>query len=313
MTDFLVGQDYNGGHAGKPAAKGGRAVVLYPDLAFFLNSLTDLLALSATAKLAGLPLRWRRLLAAALLGGVYGAACLLPPLAFAGGLLPQAGIAMALVWIAFRRKETFLRQLLLFWLLSCAMGGALMALPQLLQNGSGTKILKKLNWKVFFLAGGTCYFLLSVSFRDGARHAIAGELTSCMIGRAGKTVRLRTLLDSGHTLTDPATGGPVLIVEAAALESLWTPAEAPILASLTEQGAAWCLARLEGRGHFRLLPYRAVGVDRGVLLCFTADSVAVGNKNYGPTAVALSPGAVSSEGGYAALWSGKDRRNDHAA
>lgn len=308
-----MGQDYNGGHAGKPAVKGGRAVVLYPDLAFFLNSLTDLLALSATAKLAGLPLRRRRLLGAAALGGVYGAACLLPPLAFAGGLLPQAGIAMALVWIAFRRKETFLRQLLLFWLLSCAMGGALMALTQLMQSDTGTDILEKLNWKVFFLVGGICYFLLSVVFRDGARHAIAGELSPCMIERAGKKVRLRALLDSGHTLTDPATGGPVLIVEAAALEDLWAPAEARILRSLGEQGPAWCLAHLEEPGNFRMLPYRAVGVDCGMLLCFTADSVTVGKERYGPTAAALSPGAVSSEGGYAALWSGNEGRQNHAA
>ena len=53
-------------------------MVIYPDLAFLLNSLADFLALSATAWLAGLPRRWRRILGAALLGGLYGAACLLP-------------------------------------------------------------------------------------------------------------------------------------------------------------------------------------------------------------------------------------------
>lgn len=293
--------------------EGERTVVLYPDLAFLLNSLTDLLALSATAKLAGLPFRWHRLLGAAALGGVYGVLCLLPSLAFAGGFLPQAGTAMALVWIAFRRKDTFLRQLLLFWLLSCAMGGIIMALTQFLQNGTGRAILQNLNWKVFFLAGGTCYFLLSVIFRDGARHAISQELSACVIERGGKRIRLRALLDSGHTLTDLATGTPVLIAEAASLEGLWAPAEAQILKSLGEKGPVWCLSHLEGLGNFRLLPYRAVGVDQGMLLCFTADSVTVGNRNYGPTAVALSPGTVSSEGGYAALWSGNEGRTNHAA
>ena len=122
--------------------EGERTVVLYPDLAFLLNSLTDLLALSATAKLAGLPFRWHRLLGAAALGGVYGVLCLLTSLAFAGGFLPQAGTAMALVWIAFRRKDTFLRQLLLFWLLSCAMGGIIMALTQFLQNGQDEQYCK---------------------------------------------------------------------------------------------------------------------------------------------------------------------------
>ena len=83
-------------------------MVIYPDLAFLLNSLADFLALSATAWLAGLPLRWRRILGAALLGGLYGAACLLPQLAAMGGILPQAFAAAGLVWVAFRRKSAFL-------------------------------------------------------------------------------------------------------------------------------------------------------------------------------------------------------------
>ena len=156
------------------------------------------------------------------------------------------------------------------------------------------------------------YLLLSVIFRGGARHALAGELVPCAVQRAGKGVRLQALLDSGHTLTDLATGAPVLIAEAAALEELWTPAEARVLTQLGERGAPWCLSHLEEPGGFRLLPYRAVGVEQGMLLCFTADSAAVGGKNLGPTTVALSPTAVSSEGGYAALWSGKEGGTSYA-
>ena len=86
--------------------------VWYPDLAFLLNSLTDLLALSATARLAGLPLRWKRLLAAAALGGLYGVICLLPPTAAANSVIFQMLVAAALIWVAFGPTSFFLRQLL---------------------------------------------------------------------------------------------------------------------------------------------------------------------------------------------------------
>ena len=287
-------------------------MVIYPDLAFLLNSLTDFIALSATARLAGLPLRWRRILAAALLGGVYGALCLLPPLAAAGGLIPQALTAGALVWIAFGRKDTFLRQMLLFWLLSCAMGGVLLALNQLISR-EYIDILKNLNWNVFFLAGGTCYFLLSVIFRGGARHALAKELTVCRVQRGKESVTLTALLDTGHTLTDAATGCPVLIAEAAVLEELWLPCERQILRELGKRGASWCLQQLRGAGKFRLLPYRAVGVSSGMLLCFTADKVVVGDRDCGPVTVALSPTPVSDGGGYTALWGGSEGRTNHGA
>ena len=44
-------------------------MVVYLDLAFFLNSAADALALYVTARLAGLPVRRLRILAAAVLGG----------------------------------------------------------------------------------------------------------------------------------------------------------------------------------------------------------------------------------------------------
>ena len=64
---------------------------------------------------------------------------------------------------------------------------------------------------------------------------------------------------------------------------------------------------------FRLLPYRAVGVSSGMLLCFTADNVRIGDTDYGPITVALSPTPVSDGGGYTALWGASKGRTGHAA
>jgi len=288
-------------------------MVVYVDIAFLLNCLTDGAALYVTGRLSGLPLRKGRLLAAALLGGTYGALCALPECSVLASVLPQTAAAAGLVWLAFGRRGAFLRQLLLFFILSCALGGALVAGGRLLESGNGLAVLAQLDWRVFFLAGGICFVVLSVVFRGGARHAVAGQLCQCVLERRGRRAAFTALLDTGHTLTDGLTGRPVLTAHWEALEPLWTTEERDILSRLEQDGGAACLERLGGG--FRLLPYQAVGISGGLLLCFQAERAVIDGKVIGPVTVALSPGAVSDGGGYAALWGGECGKEDgsHAA
>jgi len=76
-------------------------MVLYVDTAFAVNALADGLALYAAAALSGIRLSWRRLLAVAAVGGVYGVGCLLPGLEWIGGFFPQMAAGAALVRLAF--------------------------------------------------------------------------------------------------------------------------------------------------------------------------------------------------------------------
>ena len=290
-------------------------MVVYLDIAFLLNCLSDALALYVTARLAGLPVRKKRLLGASFLGGTYGALCALPGCLPAAALLPQLAAAAGLVWLAFGRQAAFLRQFFLFFLLSCTLGGVLMAAGRLLESGDGLEFLSGLNWRVFFLAGGICFVLLSVVFRGGARHAAAGQLCRCRVERRDRGADLTALLDTGHTLSDGLTGAPVLTVHWAALDPLWTDREREVLSRLERDGAAACLERLGAGSGFRLLPYQAVGVRAGLLLCFRADRVGLDGRDRGRITVALSPTAVSDGGGYAGLWGGETGKegSGHAA
>lgn len=288
-------------------------MVVYVDIAFFLNCLADAAALAATGRLAGLPLSKKRLSGAALTGGVYGALCALPGLEAVSAFPFQALMAAVLVRLAFGRRGDLLRHLLLFYILSCALAGALLAAVRLLRENRGLHLLTALNWRMFFLAGGTCFVILSVVFRGGARHGVSGQLRRCEITRQGRTASLTALLDTGSTLTDGFSGNPVLTVHWPALDALWTEQERTVLARLETMGAAKCLEQL-GTG-FRLLPYQAVGVRSGLLLCFQAEGAALEGKSLGPITVALSPTPVSDGGGYAALWGGEPGREGecHAA
>ena len=73
-------------------------------------------------------------------------------------------------------------------------------------------------------------------------------------------------------------------------------------AALTRLGTgAW-------RSRFRLLPYRSVGVDRGLLLALRVDGLEWKGQPRGPALVALSPTPVSDGGGYHALAGPMDER-----
>lgn len=286
---------------------------MYIDLVFLLNALADWAALWATGRLAGQVPRPRRLLPAAGLGGVYGVLCALPPLAALGGFFGQLLAALALVAAAFGRQRGYPRLALLFYMLSYAMGGALLAALRLLRDSGGLELLGTLNWKVFLLAGGGTYLALSLFLRGGARQAVEGRLLPLKISLGGRTARLAALLDTGHTLSDPVTGAPALTVWWEALTPLWSREERQALSRLETEGAAPALARLP-QGRFRLLPYRAVGVEQGLMLCFTADGAVLGGEDLGRLTVALSPTALTETGGYAALWGGQTGKEArHAA
>lgn len=275
-------------------------MVVYLDLAFCVNGLADAAALYVTARLSGLPVRAKRLAAAGLLGGAYGAVCMCPGWGVLAAFPVQLAAAAGLVRIGFGRQEDFLRKLLLFFMISCGLAGAVLAGGRIIMEKG--ELLSTLNWKVFFLAGGGCFLILSAVFRGGTRHGTENQLCKCRIQWRGKTAELTALLDTGNTLADGLSGAPVLTVYWAALDQLWTPEERRVLSGLEHCGAVRCLEKLGGG--YRLLPYRAVGVRSGLLLCFRADQVAINGQPQNSVTVALSPTPVSDGGGYAALWGG---------
>ena len=55
---------------------------------------------------------------------------------------------------------------------------------------------------------------------------------------------------------------------------------------------------------FQLLPYRAVGIDHGLLLALRLDQAVLGGERVSGCLAALSPTPVSDGGGYQALVSG---------
>ena len=279
--------------------------VIYVDTLFLLNAAVDYLLLLASARLAGEPLARLRFLLGALLGGLYAVSLFLPGLSFLARPPCRLAAAVLMVLAAFWRSRRLLRQVVIFLALSCAFGGGVLALGLLGGRGltlSNGVLCSGMDLKIVLLSAAGCYGALTLIFQRTGRHtAPSGELRPVRLTLGERQVSLTALVDTGNTLTDPATGRPVLVAEADCVEELLPPGIRPSPADLRDPAGA--LGRLEDpwRRRFRLLPYRSVGVDRGLLLAVRVDQVRVGEEDRGPMLAALSPTPVSDGGGYRAL------------
>ena len=276
--------------------------VVYVDTLFLLNAVVDYLLLLAAARLAGEPLARRRFLLGAALGGGYAVALFLPGLEFLVRFPCRLAAAVLMVLAAFWRSRRLLRQTVIFFALSCAFGGGVLAIGLLggrglsLQNGV---LYSGMDLKLVLLSAAGCYALLTLALQGVGRHTgRSGELQPVRLTLGEREIALTALVDTGNTLTDPVTGRPVLVVEGTCLEDLLPPGLRPDL----DDPAGWlAVQRDPWRRRFRLIPYRAVGVERGLLLALRLDRVQAGGEDLVPMLAALTPTPVSDGGTYRAL------------
>lgn len=245
-----------------------------------LGSLVNILLLFGTQKVCGYPFCWKRLLPAAVFGGIYGGICLLPRLVFLGHIVWRITFIFLTSSIAFGWSKSALRRSILFFILCMALEGVAIGVGEggLWAAVCGVTIVALL-----------CAVGLSGNF--GSEKFIPVELM-----HGGKSFRFTALYDTGNTLRDPITGRSVLVV-GAELASQLTGLTPQQLRKPTE-----VITSAEVPG-LRLIPYRSVGQDRGMMLGMNIKDAAIGSWK-GNALVAFSPDVLNGDGSYQALTGG---------
>ncbi|WP_130871238.1 sigma-E processing peptidase SpoIIGA [Intestinimonas massiliensis (ex Afouda et al. 2020)] len=278
---------------------------VYLDELFLLNLVVDYLLLLAAGRLVGEVLRRGRLALGALLGAAYTAAVFLPGCAFLLHPLCKLGAAVGMVLTGYGGSRRLLRVSLVFFAVSAAFGGGIFALNTLGSRGLALEngvLSSAMDLQLILLSAAGCYAGITLVLGRAARHSGTRELVPAVLRLDGRRAVLTALVDTGNTLTDPATGKPVMVAEGEKVSALFPPGQAPGAAELREP--AELMERLDRqgwRGRCRLLPYRAVGVECGMLLALRLDGARVGGEEWGKLLLALSPTPLSDGGGYCAL------------
>ena len=283
--------------------------VVYVDALFLLNGLVDYLLLLAAARIAGEPLCRVRFGLAAVLGGCYAVALFLPGLGFLEQWPCRLAAAALMLLVAYGRSKCLMRQAIIFFALTCALGGGIVFLKLFWGNSQQNAlagrvgIYEPVDVKTILLSSAFCYVCLSTVFQRAGKHlAATGELVSARLHLEDRSLELTALVDTGNRLTDPVSGQMVMVAEGNVLAPLFPKEYRPRTGDL--QDPVKGLERLgngKWRGRFRLLPYRSVGVENGILLAVKIDSLTLNGKQTGVKLVALSPTEVSDGGGYRAL------------
>lgn len=255
-------------------------VQIYLDLVVLMNFLVDYLLLLGTNRLSGYPVAWGRTAMAAALGGIYAGACLLPGFRFLGNLMWRTVCLGLMGVISFGLHPGTARRCALFLLLSMALGGIAASTDH---GGFGAVIAG---------AAALCMLcLLGFWGRTGDREFVRVELC-----RGGNRIFLTALRDTGNTLCDPVTGQSVLVVDARAAFDLLGLTREQLLSPVETVGSG----KFPG---LRLIPYRSVGQENGMLAAMRLDQVKIGDWQ-GSRLVAFAPEGLDSEGSYRALTGG---------
>lgn len=274
--------------------------VVYVDLLFLLNLIANYLLLLAAGRMAGAGLvRWRIGMGAAA-GALYAVLVFLPGLEWLAPWPCKLAAGVGIVLISYGGERHLLRVTVLFFGASAGLAGAVLGLellgsvPLTLEHGV---FYTPVDIRLLLLLFVACYFVLSLFFRRVGRHG--GELSQLKIDLGGGAVSLTALYDTGHTLTDPVDNRPVVVVSWDAVRGA-----APVWADPADPIGSLERCRAAGSVQARLVPYRAVGVECGILLALRARQVIVDGRPQGPLLVALSPTPVDDGGGYQALIGG---------
>jgi len=271
--------------------------VVYIDLLFLLNAAVDYALLLCTAKICGAYPKRLRLALAALLGAAFAAAAVFwrPLRSLPAEML--CGAAMSLAAFGFSRVSV--RTALVFFAVAAAFGGAVYAVS-LLRNGSGTLSLRALAVSL-----ALCYAVFSVVFRRLGRARTRSLVASLTLTLGGRSLRVDALRDTGHSLSDPVTGRPVVVIERSCVSGLLPPEQAAVFKRETADAAETVVAAGRTGLRARLVPYSSVGTARGLLPAFHVDHASVDGKSYAGVLAAVSPTPLSDGGGHRAVIGGQ--------
>lgn len=256
-------------------------MTIYVDVVLLENLCMNYIILFSGAYILKLKIKHIRILLSSLLGAIYAILAYANIIPMYTSIITKIILSVCMVYVAYNPKHIkgLIKELIVFYLVSFALGGCAFALlyivrPQdiFMKNGVyiGTYPLK-----IALLGGITGFIITYVAFKVVKSRINKNEIVyKAIIKFDDKELEIKVLLDTGNMLRDPISGEAVILIEKEKLFEI-IPRNIldnfeKILGGEYEEGAEF-----KYRTKLRIIPFTSVGKQNGMMLGIKADSVKI--------------------------------------
>ncbi len=256
-------------------------MTIYVDIVLLENLCMNYIILFGTAYIIKIKVRHIRIFFASMIGAVYAVLAYSGIFPIYANLITKIVLSICMAYIAFNPKKLkgLIKELIVFYLVSFALGGCAFALlyivrPQdiFMKNGVyiGTYPLK-----IALLGGITGFIITYVAIKIVKTRITKNEIIyKAKIEIGNQELEINVLLDTGNMLKDPISGDAVIMVEKNMLYKI-VPKE--LLDNMNKflGGEFENADNLEYKKRIRFIPFTSVGKQNGMLLGIKADLVKI--------------------------------------
>ncbi len=288
---------------------------VYGDIILLENLIMNYVILWSTARLARYRYSKVKLLIASVLGAVYAVLSYFPDYNYLYSFFMKILFSIFIVIIAYTPAyfHLLLKLIGIFYIVSFIFGGAAFGFFYFV-NGlgltrNGISFIEDFPVKILVAAVAAAYFTVRFSW-DYIQHRIKRErlILTVEMYFDKKHLSLDALVDTGNSLKDPITNAPVIITEYEMIRELLPDDIQKIFEQCGENdlnAIAEIMAVSKWAARFRLIPYKSLGRENGMLVGFKPDTVTILDSDreirLSNIIIAIYRKKLSKDGEYSAL------------
>lgn len=262
---------------------------VYGDIILLENFIMNFIILWCTAKLLKYKRNWLLLVIASLLGAVYALGSYFNEFAYFYTPAMKIVFSVFIITVSYlpHHIKDFAKLISVFYIVSFVFGGAAFGLFYFLNGlkyiSYGTFYIKDFPVKTLVTSIIIAYFVVKFSW-DFVQYRIKREriITEITILLDNKKAAVMALVDTGNALNEPITKAPVVVAEYTSIKEL-LPMDVQDIFEQNNQNDFNMIAHIMSNSdlvtRFRVIPFKSLGKENGMLLGFKPDEVQLVENN----------------------------------